>query len=102
MANIEKKEIIDKITSKVEDGDLKMELLEDITDSFNDNDKIDKKLYDDLVIERDLYKTKYNDLQNKYISRFTSVETPTQQPKMMDIEPIEEQKKVIDVQSIFR
>ena len=32
MANLEKKEIIDKISSKVEDKDLQMELLEDITD----------------------------------------------------------------------
>lgn len=100
MANIEKKEIIDKISSKVEDGDLKMELLEDITDSFSKEDEtVSKKMYDDLKIENDLLSKKYADLQNKYISRFTEVQTPIQ-PKMIE-EPIEE-KKVIDIQSIFR
>ena len=100
MANIEKKEIIDKISSKVEDDDLKMELLEDITDSFNKEDEtVSKKMYDDLKVENELLNKKYTDLQNKYISRFTEVEKPIQ-PKMIE-EPIEE-KKVIDIQSIFR
>ena len=100
MANIEKKEIIDKISSKVDDGDLKMELLEDITDSFSKEDEtVSKKMYDDLKVENDLLNKKYADLQNKYISRFTQVDAPIQ-PKMVE-EPIEE-KKVIDIQSIFR
>lgn len=100
MANIEKKEIIDKISSKVEDDDLKMELLEDITDSFSKEDEtVSKKMYDDLKVENELLNKKYADLQNKYISRFTEVEKPIQ-PKMIE-EPIEE-KKVIDIQSIFR
>lgn len=100
MANIEKKEIIDKISSKVEDDDLKMELLEDITDSFSKEDEtVSKKMYDDLKVENELLNKKYTDLQNKYISRFTEVEKPIQ-PKMIE-EPIEE-KKVIDIQSIFR
>ena len=100
MANIEKKEIIDKISSKVDDGDLKMELLEDITDSFSKEDEtVSKKMYDDLKIENDLLSKKYADLQNKYISRFTQVDAPSQ-PKMIE-DPVEE-KKVIDIQSIFR
>lgn len=100
MANVDKKDIIDKISSKVEDGDLKMELLEDITDSFEKQDEtVSKKMYDDLKVENDLLSKKYADLQNKYISRFTEVQTPIQ-PKMIE-EPIEE-KKVIDIQSIFR
>lgn len=100
MANIEKKEIIDKISSKVEDDDLKMELLEDIADSFDKQEEtVSKKMYDDLKVENDLLSKKYADLQNKYISRFTEVEKPIQ-PKMIE-EPIEE-KKVIDIQSIFR
>lgn len=100
MANLQKKEIIDKITENVEDKDLQMELLEDISDSFDKtNETIDKKLYDDLRVENDLLRTKYSDLQNKYISRFSDVDA-RQENKEAIKDEIEE-RKVIDVRSIF-
>lgn len=98
MANLEKKEIIDKISSKVEDKDLQMELLEDITDSFEKTEStVSKKDYDNLQVELDLMKTKYSDLQNKYISRFQEA---TSTPVREKVDELEE-KKVIDVRSIF-
>lgn len=100
MANLETKEIINKITDKVEDNDLKMELLEDITDSFDkNNETVSKKSYDDLQVKYDLINKKYNDLQEKYISRFTEVE-PTANNITKNNEELEE-KKVIDIKSIF-
>ena len=101
MPAIEKKEIIDKITEKVDNKDLQMELLEDITDSFDNKEEvISKSKYDELVVERDLYKKKYDDLQNKYISRFSESGNKTYEaPKT---EEVEEDKKVIDIKSIFK
>lgn len=101
MANLQKKEIIDKITENVEDKDLQMELLEDISDSFDKtSETIDKKLYDDLRIENDLLKTKYSDLQSKYISRFSDVDANSVNKEVVKNDEIEE-RKVIDVRSIF-
>lgn len=103
MPNIEKKEIIDKITDKVEDKDLQMELLEDITDSFNDKEEtVSKTKYDDLVIERDLYKKKYEDLQGKYISRFSESGSNSNSESLRKEADVEEEKKVVDIKSIFK
>lgn len=100
MANLETKEIINKITDKVEDNDLKMELLEDITDSFDkNNETVSKKSYDDLQVKYDLINKKYNDLQEKYISRFTDIEPHANNITKNDEEL--EEKKVIDIKSIF-
>lgn len=100
MANLETKEIIDKITDKVENKDIQMELLEDITDSFDKKEaSVSRKDYDDLQIKYDLMSKKYNDLQDKYISRFSNVGEVIKPIK--NDEELEE-KKYIDVQSIFR
>jgi hypothetical protein len=100
MANLETKEIIDKITDKVENKDIQMELLEDITDSFDKKEaSVSRKEYDDLQIKYDLMSKKYNDLQDKYISRFSNVQEVIKPIK--NDEELEE-KKYIDVQSIFR
>ena len=100
MATISKKDLIDKVSEKVDDKDTQMELLEDITDSFDMKDEvISKKDYDSLKTDYDIMTKKYNDLQDKYISRFSAVET---NPRRADekLEEVEE-KKVIDVRSIF-
>lgn len=100
MANLEKKEIINKIADNVDDNDLKMELLEDIADSFDKKEEtIEKSAYDDLKVENDILKKKYDDLQNKYISRFTEVESS--KPNKEAIKDEIEERKVIDVRSIF-
>lgn len=98
MANLDKKEIIDKISEKVDDKDLQMELLEDITDSFDKKEAtVSKREYDDLKVELDLANKKYADLQNKYISRFSE---SSYTPAPVKEDEVEE-KKVIDIRSIF-
>lgn len=101
MATLDKKEILDKISSKVEDTDLQMELLEDIADSFEKKDEtVSKKDFDRLQTDYELLNTKYDDLKNKYISRFSDVESKLIKPVENDNEEITE-KKVIDIRSIF-
>lgn len=103
MANLEKKEIIDKVTEKIEDKDLQMELLEDIADSFKENEKevVSKEEYDAVVSERDAVKSKYDDLQNKYISRFSSVSPEEKTKEVLKPEEEVKESKVIDVRSIW-
>lgn len=99
MANLEKKEILDKVSEKVSDKDLQMELLEDITDSFEKTDEtVSKKDYDNVKVELDLMTKKYNDLQDKYISRFSDVQS-TKENNIVKDDPIED--KIVDVRSIF-
>lgn len=110
MANLDMKGIIEKVANKVEDKDLQMELMEDITDSFKENEEvISKEEYNKVVSERDSLKSKYDELQNKYdelqnkyISRFTSV-SPEEKHTDDFVKPEEEveESKVIDVSSIF-
>ena len=95
-------ELIDKVKDKVEDKDLQIELLEDIADSIEPQEEmISKAEYDKLVVELDLMKKKYEDLQNKYISRFGNSETVVPNEVEMPKEEVEEEKEVIDVQDIF-
>lgn len=95
-------ELIDKVKDKVEDKDLQIELLEDIADSIEPQEEmISKAEYDKLVVELDLMKKKYEDLQNKYISRFGNSETIVPNEVEIPKEEVEEEKEVIDVQDIF-
>ncbi len=99
MANLEKKEILDKVSEKVSDKDLQMELLEDISDSFEKTDEtVSKKDFDNVKVELDLMTKKYNDLQDKYISRFSDVQS-TKENNIVKEDPIED--KIVDIRSIF-
>ena len=100
MANLEKKEILDKVVDKVEDKDLQMELIEDITDSFDKKEEtVSRKDYDALKIELDIANKKYDDLRDKYISRFSDSSVAIKELPPKD-EP--EEKNIVDVHSIFR
>lgn len=93
-------DIIDKVKDKVEDKDLQIELLEDITDSIEPQEEmISKSEYDKLNIELDIMKKKYDDLRDKYISRFGSStsNTPNEVEEIRD----EDEKEIIDVKDIF-
>ena len=93
-------ELIDKVKDKIEDKDLQIELLEDITDSIAPSEEmISKEEYDKLLVELDLIKKKYEDLQNKYISRFGNSETATPNEEVK--EDVEEEKEIVDVKDIF-
>ena len=93
-------DIIDKVKDKVEDKDLQMELLEGITDSIEPQEEmISKAEYDKLNVELDIMKKKYDELRDKYISRFgnSSSNTPNEVEEVKD----EEEKEIIDVKNIF-
>lgn len=95
-------DIIDKVKDKVEDKDVQIELLEELADSTTPNEEtISKSEYDKLSVELDLMKKKYEELQNKYISRFgTSSESVINEEVETPKEDIEE-KEVVDVKDIF-
>lgn len=92
---LNKEEFKQKIDEKIVDEDLKIELLEDIEDSFSveteDTETIEKSKYDEL-------KTSYEDLKTKYKERFLkgSSEKKEEKEKEEDLE----EKEVIDVKEI--
>ena len=93
-----KEELINKVDSLVIEDEIKIELMEDITDSFgetavevdnSENEEL-KKSYDDLAI-------KYEDLKTRYKERFLA-DNSEEDEKGKIIE--EEKEDVIDVKEI--
>lgn len=94
MAKLSKDEFIAKINDKLGDNeDLKVEFMEDITDSFNE----DKTELNDMTSKYNEIKSKYDDLQNKYKERFMNPDY-TREVKT-DYDDLDE-KKVIDIREI--
>lgn len=62
---LSKEEMKKKIDEKITDEDLKIELLEDVEDSFevseDETEKVEKTAYDEVVAERDEIKRKYKE-----------------------------------------
>lgn len=91
---LSKEEFKKKIDEKIDNEDLKIELLEDIEDSFevtDESEKVDKTAYDEVVTERD-------EIKRKYKERFldgTNVETEETEET-----EDEEKEEVIDVKEI--
>ena len=89
MAKLTKEELIAKVNEKLADNsELAVELMEDITDSFESVDLsgyVEKILYDELL--------------DKYKSRFLAPEEVNEEIKEEVIE--EPQEEVIDVEEIF-
>lgn len=94
MSKLSKEELIKKVSEKVEDSDLQVELMEDISDSFEvDSDSISADDFNELT-------KKYEDLKEKYKSRFLEVkEEKTDDAKEEDKEELEE-KEYVDVKDI--
>lgn len=92
MAKLSKEELIAKINEKLPDNnELAIELMEDITDSFEfDSSEYDKKLADADV--------KYNDLLKRYKDRFVSGEEVEEKEEVEEVG--KEDAKVVDVESI--
>lgn len=99
---LSKEDLIKKISEKITDNDLSIELLEDIEDSFtSDNSK-----------ELEDYKTKYEalenqhlDLQKRYKERFTmpintNDKSDVNQVDTLDSDELQE-KEIIDIKEIF-
>lgn len=92
---LSKDELIAKINEKVMDEDVKIELMEDITDSVEtegSTNEEDKQRIEELVI-------KYKDLQEKYKERFLN--SNTKEDKEDKEEMIgNEEEKTIDIKEI--
>jgi hypothetical protein len=92
---LSKDELIAKINEKVMDEDVKIELMEDITDSVEtegSTNEEDKQRIEEL-------ETKYNDLQEKYKERFLN--SNTKEDKEDKEEMIDnEEEKTIDIKEI--
>lgn len=89
MAKLTKEELIAKVNEKLADNsELAIELMEDITDSF---EEVDLSGYVEKVI--------YEELLQKYKDRFLNPEEVKEEIKEEVIDEPEE--KVIDIQEIF-
>ena len=90
MAKLTKEELIAKVNEKLADNsELAIELMEDITDSF---ENVDLSGYVEKVV--------YEELLQKYKDRFLNPEEVKEEIKEEEV--IEEpEEKVIDVQEIF-
>lgn len=91
---LSKDELIAKINEKVMDEDVKIELMEDITDSVEtegSTNEEDKQRIEELEI-------KYKDLQEKYKERFLNSNTKEDKNKEEMIE--NEEEKTIDIKEI--
>lgn len=95
---LSKEELKKKIDEKIEDEDLKIELLEDIEDSVDisedETEKVEKTAYDEVVAERD-------EIKRKYKERFLSGEEVKENTEESEeSEESEETEEVIDVKEI--
>lgn len=95
---LSKEELKKKIDEKIEDEDLKIELLEDIEDSVDvtedESEKVEKTAYDEVVAERD-------EIKRKYKERFLSAEEVKEDTEdSEETEETEETEEVIDVKEI--
>ncbi|MBO7080405.1 MAG: hypothetical protein J6W64_11540 [Bacilli bacterium] len=90
MAKLTKEELIAKVNEKLADNsELAIELMEDITDSF---EEVDLSGYVEKII--------YDELLQKYKDRFLNPEEVKEEIKEEEI--VEEpEEKVIDIQEIF-
>lgn len=91
---LSKDELIAKINEKVMDEDVKIELMEDITDSVEtegSTNEEDKQRIEELEI-------KYKDLQEKYKERFLN--SNTKEDKEDKEEMIGNEEKTIDIKEI--
>jgi len=95
MAKLTKEELIKKVSEKVTDAEVQVELMEDITDSFGD--VVDNSELEEL-------KAKYDELMNKYRDRFLEVKEVKEEIEQAQEENSEEdelkEEEVIDIQEI--
>ena len=96
MAILSKEDLMQKVTEKITDEDLSLELIEDISDSFDECSKVDTSELDSLKTEHEQLQSKYDELKSKYVDRFMSGSN-SNEPKKIE-EPT--QKKIIDIREI--
>lgn len=87
-----KEELKTKISEKVTDPELSIELLEDIEDSFSEEGSVDNTELEDL-------REKYSNLQERYKARFLSGSEEEEEEEKKDVPELEE-KEVVDIKEI--
>ena len=91
---LSKDDLIKKINDKVMDEDVKIELMEDITDSFEEGSTSEEDTQRITELEE-----KYKTLQEKYKERFLQGEEKKEDEEKKDDDGLEE-KEVIDIKEI--
>ena len=89
---LSKEELKAKISEKVTDPELSIELLEDVEDSFVEEGTVDNTELEDL-------KEKYSNLQERYKARFLSGSEEDEEESKEDVPELEE-KEVVDIKEI--
>ena len=96
MAKLSKDELLKKITEKITDEDLVIELMEDISDSLDVSTEEEKKVLEDKITELEL---KLEDLKTKYKERFLKGNDLEEKEIEIEIEEPKEEE-VIDIKEI--
>lgn len=89
---LSKEELKAKISEKVTDPELSIELLEDVEDSFSEEGEVDNTELEEL-------KEKYSNLQERYKARFLSGSEEDEEETKEDVPELEE-KEVVDIKEI--
>ena len=84
MAKKSKDELKKSIDESIEDVDKKIQMLEDIEDSVEQKDVVDKSEFDNLTTKYNELENKYTELQTKYKDRFFNNEVTTQTSDVQD------------------
>ena len=102
---LSKEELKEKVSNLEIDDELKIGLLEDIEDSFEDqvedDSRVSREEYDDMSM-------KYEDMKKRYIERFLSKEEVAEledakekiEEVLDDSTEVEEEPEVIDIEEI--
>lgn len=96
MSKLSKEDLIKKVSEKVSDENIQIELMEDISDSFEvDSDSISQEEFEKLTND-------YNDLKEKYKSRFLEAKEVKEEKDDKEKEDKEEleEEKYVDVKDI--
>lgn len=98
MAKLSKEELIKKVSEKVMDEDVQIELMEDITDSM-EVENIDTSSEDKTRIEE--LETQVKELKQKYKDRFLKGSEKADKDEETEDEDVElKEKEVIDIKEI--
>ena len=92
MAKMSKDELISKINGLEIDDNVKIELMEDVTDSMEVTPEVDNSELEEV-------KAKYEELKTKYKERFLKGDDKKDEEEKEDVDEMEE-KEVIDVKEI--
>lgn len=97
MARLSKEELIKKVSEKVMDEDVQIELMEDITDSM-EIENIDTSSEDKTRIEE--LETQVKELKQKYKDRFLKGSDEKEDEEKEDEDVELKEKEVIDIKEI--